>query len=200
MKKAQNAYAVVILAAGNSSRLGEPKQLLTFQNKTLIRHVAEVAMEVAGGQVIVVTGSSAALIENQLAGLSCQVVFNPHWSEGMASSIVKGITLAKEKLPDIAGCILAVSDQPFVTAGILQSLIDKAEAGATIVAASYEDTIGTPVLFTTKYFDQLLQLKGSEGAKKLLLAHRSEVHPLSFPLGKVDIDTQEDYQKLLRNS
>ncbi|KQS33777.1 NTP transferase domain-containing protein [Dyadobacter sp. Leaf189] len=200
MEETPNRYAVIILAAGNSSRLGEPKQLLEYRNKTLIRHIAETATEVAGESVIVVTGSAAALVENQLAGLPCRTAFNPLWQEGMASSIVKGITVAKECFPDTAGCILTVSDQPFVTAEILLALIDKADAGAAIVAAYYEGTIGTPVLFKKSYFDQLLQLKGSEGAKKLILLHGSEVAALSFPLGSVDIDTQEDYRRLLRNT
>jgi molybdenum cofactor cytidylyltransferase len=200
METGKPNVGIIILAAGNSSRLGEPKQLLTFQNKTLIRHIAETAAEVAGEKVIVVTGSSAALIENELAGLPCQHIYNAHWQEGMASSIVKGVTVLKETYDDSTGCILAVSDQPFVTAEIFQNLIAGAQSGAAIVASSYGNTIGTPVYFSKTYFEQLLQLKGTEGAKKLILAHKSEVHSLPFPLGTVDIDTQEDYQNLLRTS
>jgi molybdenum cofactor cytidylyltransferase len=200
MQTARDQYAIIILAAGNSSRLGEPKQLLAFQNKTLIRHIAEVATQVAREKVIVVTGYSAALIENQLSDLHCQTTFNPHWPEGMAASIVKGVTVLKEKFPDIAGCIITVSDQPFVTTEILSNLIAEASSGAPIVACSYGDTIGTPVLFSKNYFDQLLQLKGAEGAKKLILKHSTAVKSIPFPLGTIDIDTQTDYQNLLRNS
>ncbi|WP_233790606.1 NTP transferase domain-containing protein [Dyadobacter sp. CY343] len=200
METGKPNVGIIILAAGNSSRLGEPKQLLTFRNKTLIRHIVETAVEVAGEKVIVVTGSSAALIENELAGLPCRTTFNPHWLEGMASSIVLGVTVLKDTDPDITGCILAVSDQPFVTAEIFQNLIAGANFDAAIVASSYGNTIGTPVFFSKSYFEQLLQLKGNEGAKKLILAHKSEVRSLPFPLGTVDIDTQEDYQNLLRTS
>ena len=191
---------IIILAAGNSSRLGEPKQLLVFQNKTLLRHMAEVAVEIAGEKVIVVTGSSAALIENEVSGLPCQTVFNAHWQQGMASSIVKGIIALNESHSGIAGCMIAVSDQPFVTAEIFQNLVAEADSGAAIVASSYGDTLGTPAFFSKSYFDQLLQLKGSEGAKKLILAHQANVRTVPFPLGTVDIDTQEDYKNLLKNS
>ncbi|KAA0989305.1 nucleotidyltransferase family protein [Dyadobacter aurulentus] len=200
METRQSSIGIIILAAGNSSRLGEPKQLLLFQHKTLLRHIAEIAVEIADQKVIVVTGSSAALIENEVSKLPCQTVFNGHWLDGMASSIVKGITALNESYPDISGCIIAVSDQPFVTAEIFQNLIAEANTGTAIAASSYGDTLGTPVFFSKSYFDQLLQLKGSEGAKKLILAHQSNVRTVPFPLGTVDIDTQEDYKNLLKDS
>jgi|SRR5215217_1842232 len=200
METRQSNIGIIILAAGNSSRLGEPKQLLVFQNKTLLRHIAEIAVEIAGEKAILVTGSSAALIENEVSGLPCQTVFNAHWQEGMASSIVKGVTALNERYPDISGCIIAVSDQPFVTAEIFQNLIAEVNSGAAIVASSYGDTLGTPAFFSKSYFDQLLQLKGSEGAKKLFLAHQANVRTVPFPLGTVDIDTQEDYKNLLKDS
>ena len=91
-----------------------------------------------------------------------------------------------------------MSDQPFVTADLFNNLIEQKEnSDRLIIASSYENTVGTPVLFDRKYFDSLSSLKGSEGAKKLLKQFQDDVATVAFPLGGVDIDTQEDYRKLL---
>lgn len=194
---AQQKVGVIILAAGNSSRLGRPKQLLPFQGKTLIRHIAEAAWEVAGNRVIVVTGSNAALIAQELEGLDCHLVHNDTWQEGMSSSVKTGIAALQERFRDVNGAVLAVSDQPFVTAATLQGLMDQFEqTNAGIVASEYEDTLGTPALFATSYFPALLQLTGAEGAKKLFRRYAREVTPRPFPEGRIDIDTQEDYDRL----
>jgi len=194
-------YAIIILAAGNSSRLGEPKQLLRYQGKTLIGHMTQAAIESEISCVIVVTGSNAPLVDEALQGLSNQSVYNPNWPSGMASSIAAGLTKLMKLHPNIAGAIFAVSDQPFVSVNLFNALIHTAlEKNMGIVASEYGDTFGTPVLFSSKYFPALLTLTGAEGAKKLVKKFADDATSIPFPLGSVDIDTQEDYQKLLRNS
>ncbi|WAC12364.1 nucleotidyltransferase family protein [Dyadobacter pollutisoli] len=193
-----SAYAIIILAAGNSSRLGEPKQLLKYQNKTLIRHITEAAAETVGSNVIVVTGSNAELIQNEIDGLSFQLAHNADWQEGMASSIVTGVSKLITLNPQCQGAVIAVSDQPFVTSSLFRDLIQSnIQNGSGIVASSYDQTVGTPVFFSSSYFPQLLQLTGVEGAKKLIKRFESDVTTISFPLGSIDIDTQEDYGNLL---
>lgn len=197
----QSGYAIIILAAGNSSRLGEPKQLLKYQGKTLIRHIAEAAIEARSAAVIVVTGSNASQIGEELHSLSCHVVHNPNWETGMASSIGTGVREVMGMHPDIAGAIFAVSDQPFVNVALFNALIDKAlKQRSGIVASEYDNTFGTPVLFSNTYFPALLTLSGAEGAKKLVKKFADDATSIPFPLGSIDIDTREDYQKLLRNS
>jgi molybdenum cofactor cytidylyltransferase len=89
-------------------------------------------------------------------------------------------------------------DQPFVDASLLDQLITvKYTSGKGIVAASYSNTLGVPVLFEGHYFEELLQLTGSEGAKKVIFKHQAEVHALDFPLGAVDLDTEEDVNQFL---
>ena len=199
--EAAKDYAIIILAAGNSSRLGEPKQLLTYQQKTLIQHVTEAAIAAKPAAVIVVTGSNASLIEQELHVFSYHPVNNPDWQSGMGSSIATGVEALLKMHPNITGALFAVSDQPFVTSELFTSLIDKAiETKSGIVASSYGDTLGTPVLFTKKYFPELLRLDGQEGAKKLVRKFTSDVTSIPFPLGNIDIDTQEDYQNLIRKS
>ena len=197
----QPEYAIIILAAGNSSRLGEAKQLLQYQGRTLIRRMTEAAIEARTSAVIVVTGSNAPLIEEALHALPYHAVYNPNWQSGMASSIVEGLEKLIKLLPDIAGAIFAVSDQPFVNVDLFSALIQTAlEKNSGIVASEYDHTFGTPVLFSSKYFPALLTLMGAEGAKKLVKKFADDATSVPFPLGSVDIDTQEDYQKLLRNS
>ena len=195
---AQKTYGIIILAAGNSSRLGEPKQLLQYQNKSLIRHVAEAAVSAIDSPVIIVTGSVQNQIADELQGLPVHFVQNNEWQEGMASSIRIGINELSKINSQTEGVILAVSDQPFVTSELFFHLIQKSETSEnSIVACSYQNTLGTPVLFPKKYFDSLLALNGVEGAKKLLKRFENDVVNIPFPLGGVDIDTQEDYRKLL---
>lgn len=194
----KNDFGIIILAAGNSSRLGEPKQLLQYQNKSLIRHVAETALEAIMYPIIIVTGSNENLIVDELSELPVHFIQNNDWQEGMASSIRIGTSELLRLNPTVQSVILAVSDQPFVTSQLFLDLIEKAEISSeSIVACSYENTIGTPVLFQKKYFDSLLALNGSEGAKKLLKQFKDNVVSVPFPLGGIDIDTKEDYQKLL---
>ncbi|MCF2494237.1 nucleotidyltransferase family protein [Dyadobacter chenhuakuii] len=196
-----SGYGIIILAAGNSSRLGKPKQLLRYQDKTLIRHVTQAAIAAKSTSVTVVTGSNADLIAKELDSLPCHAVYNPDWESGMASSLVTGVQHQMASQPGISGVIFAVSDQPFVTVDLFNALIDRAlEGNAGIVASAYENTFGTPVLFSSKYFPALLKLSGTEGAKKLITKFASDVTPVPFPSGGIDIDTQADYQKLLGNS
>jgi molybdenum cofactor cytidylyltransferase len=191
-------YGIIILAAGNSSRLGEPKQLLQFQGKSLIRHITEAALEVAGSNVIVVTGSNSALIAQELEEFSCKSVFNANWPEGMSGSIKTGINALHSLNPSIAGTILAVSDQPFVSAKLFQNLIQLFENAKTgIVASAYGDSLGTPAFFATSYFPALLALTGAEGAKRLFKRYPDDISAYPFPQGSIDIDTQEDYKRLI---
>lgn len=194
-------YGIVILAAGNSSRLGEPKQLLRYQNKTLIRRITEAAAAVADASVTVVTGSAPERIIAELESVHYTSAHNDNWPSGMASSVRCGLSKTLSENPEIASVILAVSDQPFVTTELFEVLISKANATSSgIVASAYDNILGTPVLFKKAYFDALLGLTGHEGAKKLLKKFADDVESVSFPAGSIDIDTQQDYLELLKNS
>lgn len=193
-------YGIIILAAGNSSRLGEPKQLLRYENKTLICRIAEAAASVADVTLVVVTGSDAGKITTELESVTYSPAHNPDWPTGMASSVRSGLLKLLSVNTEVESVILAVSDQPFVTTTLFEMLISRAkEADAGIVASAYADTLGTPVLFKKKYFDALLSLTGAEGAKKLLKKFENDVSSVPFPYGAIDIDTKQDYQKLLNN-
>jgi len=194
------SFGIVILAAGNSSRLGEPKQLLQFKGNSLIRNVAEAALAIESNNVVIVTGANDALVSQELEDLKVHLAPNPDWQEGMGSSIRAGLSKLLLLDPNTDFIIIAVSDQPFVTSEIFQKLIRNGNAATgAIVACAYQNVTGTPVLFKKKYFDALLNLKGAEGAKKLLKQFKNDVSTVPFPQGEVDIDTKEDYEKLLQS-
>ena len=196
--KFQHKTGIIILAAGNSSRLGRPKQLLQFKETTLLKNTISEALKVEKSFVIVVTGSNHDLIEKELQSLEVTISFNPEWGIGMSSSIVKGITDLLFLNPDCEQLILTVCDQPFVTNSIFENLISEFQKTQKGIAASaYADTLGTPVLFRQKYFQELQELKGQEGAKKLIKKYTEDVVSVPFEKGNIDIDTEEDYLKFL---
>ncbi|WP_431241969.1 nucleotidyltransferase family protein [Flavobacterium sp. P21] len=166
-EKDQNRIGIVILAAGNSSRLGQPKQLLGYKDSTLLKNTIAEASLVSDAKIIVVTGANNQLIEEELDPSIIKVSFNPDWESGMSSSIVNGLKKILNLYPDCENCIFAVCDQPYVSSLVFENLIEehhKTRKGIT--ASAYSGTLGTPVLFNKKYFDELLELKGQEGAKK----------------------------------
>lgn len=193
-----NNTGIIILASGSSSRFGSIKQLLHFNNKTLLQHVIDEAVDSGAEPVIVITGSNADEISKDIENGNIEIIYNEKWKQGMASGIVAGIKKAITLNNDIAKIIIAVCDQPFVSSAIFKQLYEQQEKTVKhIVASSYADTIGTPALFTQKYFDALMSLQGEEGAKKILKANAEDVATIDFPQGAIDIDTQKDYDNLL---
>lgn len=196
--KFQNKTGIVILAAGNSSRLGRPKQLLKYKTSTLLKNTISEALKVENTFVMVITGANHEIIKKELNSFEITIVLNPDWESGMSSSITKGLNEIIHLNPDCEECIFAVCDQPFVTTSIFENLISKhCNTQKGIVASAYSDILGTPVLFYKKYFKELLKLKGQEGAKKLIKKYNNDVVSVPFEKGHIDIDTEEDYDKLI---
>jgi molybdenum cofactor cytidylyltransferase len=190
--------AIIILAAGSSSRLGRPKQLLPFGGDTLIRRIVDVALQAATGRVVVVTGAHEQPISEALADKAITVVQNKHWQEGMSSSIKTGIASIQDGGLSPASVILCVCDQPYVSPELLVRMsAAKEETGKGIIACTYAGTIGVPVLFDCRYFYTLQNLHASEGAKSLLFRYKEDVATIAFADGARDIDTEEDYRQLL---
>ena len=188
---------IIILAAGKSARLGSAKQLLNYRGKSLLQHSINVALDSLAKTVIVVLGSEMEKIEQELDQSKIQVVKNPMWESGMASSIHFGIQKLKKILPEADGAILMVCDQPFVTTALLNTLIDKHIAtGKNIVASKYADTLGTPTLFHHRFLEELASLKGDTGAKSLISKYKNQSEFVNFDLGRIDIDTRENYLNL----
>ncbi len=190
-------YAIIILAAGGSSRLGKPKQVLQFQNSTLLTNVVKAAAAIDNNDIIVVTGAYAEEVEKSITVSNVHIVMNNEWQSGLASSIRTGINQLQKINSEVDTCIIAVSDQPFVSGDTFSGLIEAKEAtNKGICASSYKGTAGTPALFDKKYFNTLLSLDGDEGAKKIITGHPDDVTLVPFEKGSIDIDTEQDYEKL----
>src|SRR5260221_954850 len=188
---------VISLAAGSSSRLGVPKQNLIYQGQILLQRAIETALVSVCQPVIVVLGANENVIRPTIEEMPVNIISNRDWQEGMASSIRLGIKEIQNLEPNIASIILMLCDQPFIDFSILNVLVKtQTNNEGGIAACAYNDTIGAPVLFDAIYFKDLLMLKGQEGAKKLLLKYSDKVLSIPFPLGRVDIDTIEDYEKI----
>lgn len=188
---------IIILAAGASSRLGEPKQNLVYKGRSLLQNSIDAALGSACRPVIVVLGANEKLIRPNIQTHDIQIFCNLGWQEGMSSSIRFGVQNLLQLNPHIKQVILMVCDQPFVNSGLLNMLIAKqAETGKSIIASSYNEILGTPVLFSRALFIELQKLEGQQGAKKLFSKYKNLLTTISFPSGGTDIDTIEDYQSL----
>ena len=189
--------AVIVLAAGSSSRMGRPKQLLTYNGKSLLEFTVDTAINSVADPVIVVLGANTNLVKQVIAHKGIHIAENKDWSEGMASSIRCGIEMLMHVAPSSQAAILMVCDQPFVSSVLLNNLVSKQkERGSPIVTSKYKNVIGPPTLFHKTIFSELLRLKGDTGAKKVVEKHINEVETISFDEGIIDIDTEADYRAL----
>jgi molybdenum cofactor cytidylyltransferase len=189
--------AAIILAAGQSSRLGKPKQLLKYQNKTFLQHAIDTAKQSSVQSIIVVLGSNSEIILNETNASDIHVVINEDWQSGMASTIRQGVQALQTIDTTIDAVTLMVCDQPFVTPELLNSLVEKQkEIGKPIIASRYGDTIGAPALFHKQFFSELMELKGDAGAKKIITKNSSLLATVPFQKGSIDIDTIDDYEAL----
>jgi molybdenum cofactor cytidylyltransferase len=184
---------LILLAAGASTRMGTPKQLLQYQQQSLLRHMVEVALASVCNPVIVVLGAYADLIRPEVESLNVRIVENHRWSEGMSTSIQSGIEALNE---DVDAVVLMLCDQPFVSTQIINRLVNVFwDTGGQIVASEYGGVQGVPALFKRTLFTELLTLSGATGARQVIKQNAGEVVSFSFPEGIFDLDTTSDYEQ-----
>ena len=181
------SIAAVVLAAGASTRLGEPKQLATLGGETLLERAVRVAREAGCSPVVVVVGAEyVKVLGNSVLG-DVVTVINDKWEEGMASSIRLGVRALGFAAKDADGVLLMTCDQPAVTAKHLRWLMARVE----VKASRYAGKNGVPAFFPKKYFGKLMELKGDAGARELLADARYE----ELENGELDVDTVEDLKR-----
>jgi molybdenum cofactor cytidylyltransferase len=191
----------VILAAGASSRMGRPKQTLPFRNKSLLRRAALAALGTGCFPVIVVTGANAELSRRELDGLNVREALNPRWETGMASSIHVGLEALLGADGDAAAAVFMLCDQPYVTADVISGLVAAHRVThGPVIASTYGGSYGVPALFSRSLFAELAGLEGGAGAKQVIQRYASEAHFLPFPGGEMDVDTPDDFSRLIAES
>lgn len=189
----------LILAAGNSSRLGQPKQLLRFRGQTLLRRMVDAATMAGCQPVAVVVGAERNRISKELVETKELLVENETWQCGIGNSIRAGLRATLTAYPNIEAIVLLTCDQPLVDAEIITALkARQAETQKPIVASAYAGTLGIPALFARGYFDELFVLDDEAGAKQVILNHMDDVAEYQFSGGAIDIDTPSDREELVR--
>ncbi len=192
--------AAIILAAGESSRFGRPKQLIRLDGKPLIRRVVDEAHDANCRPIIVVAGNSKDEIRGELRATNATIIENQNWEDGIGTSIRAGIRHLIGTEAGIEAVVLLVCDQPFVNSQTIRGLIALyAETKKPIVASRYAKTIGVPALFDRLCFSELVALDGDSGAKTIISSNPARVAELMFPDGAIDIDTIEDWERLDRS-
>lgn len=188
---------LIILAAGGSNRMGRPKQLLEFRGKSLLKNALDSALKSKCESIAVVLGANSESVQNELYGTDHQIVFNDKWDAGMGSSIKMGLAALINKDPKIRAVVICVCDQPFLTAEIIDDLIDEHSRSKPLIAASeYAGTLGVPALFDRELFREISEMDDKKGAKQIIEKFRSKAVSVPFPKGDIDIDTPEDYSRL----
>ena len=193
--------AAIVLAAGSSSRMGTPKQLLRLGRRTLLRRSVEEAMASAVRATFVVLGAEAARMREELGELPVTIVENLRWAEGLGSSIAAGVECVANQQPAFDAAVLMSCDQPHVSAATINSLVaEQASSGKPMISCGYAGTIGIPALFPREFFAELQELPPERGAKELLLHHRDDLAVVTMETAAFDLDTPADYQTFTRTS
>ncbi|MBK7634434.1 MAG: nucleotidyltransferase family protein [Saprospiraceae bacterium] len=178
--------------------MGRPKQLLQFGGTTLLQHTVDVVKAIKVDQAMIVTGAyHDNIIEETNIG-DLFIEHNESWHEGMTSSIVCGLEGILKIAPDTDAVLILMCDQPFLSAEILNEMIKTYHhSSKEIVQCQYGEDSGPPVLFDKSLFASIGTLKDKNGARSIIKNNPDKVAHVSFPDGRIDIDTEDDYKMLL---
>jgi CTP:molybdopterin cytidylyltransferase MocA len=178
------SVAAIILAAGASRRLGEPKQLVRLGDETLIERTVRMCREAECAPIVVVLGASSEMIQRQCKLEDTVIVINAEWSEGMGSSLRAGVNALGSSAD---GCVVVTCDMPAVSPEHLRKLMQSGE----ITASGYAERRGVPAYFSATNFAAMMQVRGDAGARDLLKGSNT----VRLPGGELDVDTAEDLQR-----
>jgi molybdenum cofactor cytidylyltransferase len=189
--------AGIVLAAGSSERLGQPKQLVKWQGTTLVRRAAELALDVCNAGVSVVVGASSSQVTTELEGLSAAIVYNNSWQTGMGSSLKAGIQASSK---DADGLLLMLCDQPGIESDDLIRLVNVWQNQPdNPAAAAYSGTVGVPAILPAAMLPALDGISGDAGAGGLLRRY-SDTSLVEMPSAAWDIDIATDLLWLRDNN
>ena len=191
-------FGAVVLAAGASTRMGEPKQLLRLDGRTLLRRTVDTLLASPAWPVVVVLGAHLESIRPEVARLPVLIAENREWAEGLASSIRTGVRVLEAFSLSLEAALLVLCDQPNLSPEAIARLVEAhRRTGKSIVAACYGEHPGPPALFARSHFHELMELRGAGGARPLLARHAELLATVDLPELAADLDTPADYQQLL---
>jgi len=190
--------AAILLAAGESARLGRPKQLLPFRGGTLLRHTAETVLASGCDRVFVVVGASHERMRSELGGLDVGVVVNAEWQEGLGASIRCGVHAMMRESGAWSGAMLLLADQFRVAPRHLQQmLVLFRNTDREIVAACCDGHTGPPAVLGASLFSRLLALRGAHGARGIIGSMRDDTILFDLPEAAFDVDVDGDATRLV---
>lgn len=201
----QSTTGIVILAAGEASRMGQAKQLLKLQGQTLLEICLQKAVDLKPASIVTVLGAhltkTQAAIESLIQAYPnapIHWVENQAWVTGMGSSIKAGVKKALQEAPHIKQILILLADQPLIQIHQLQTLLEVfgAEPNVAIVASKYGEGFGVPAVFDQSLFEELQQLNEKAGAKKVMKQHQAHMHLIDLPEAAFDMDTPEEYEEM----
>jgi molybdenum cofactor cytidylyltransferase len=186
----------LVLAAGLSTRFGSAKQLADFRGRPMIAHMMHLAGEVFGCASILVAGDQWARVTAAAGTLEGFFVINEQYRQGLGSSIAAGVSVVGDCA---SGVMLLMADQPLIEASYLRQMIEEWNRDrGRIVASQFDGVIGPPVIFPSRYFDELCTLEGDNGARKIIEANVSSLTRLPCAAAAADIDRKEDLERVLK--
>ncbi|MBI5966994.1 MAG: molybdenum cofactor cytidylyltransferase [Deltaproteobacteria bacterium] len=192
--------SAIVLAAGESKRMGQVKLLLPWQGKTILERVLDALLNSQVDEVILVLGHEAERIREKVPTQKIKVVINPDYKKGMSTSIRRGLLALDEKAQ---GFMVVLGDQPKIGKETLNRLISEFQRvypEKNIVLPAYHGFRGHPVLFSVKYLEEALRLEGDVGCRQILADHPEDILtvPVNTDAVLFDIDTPEDYRENLK--
>jgi len=190
----ESSIAGVILAAGGSERLGEPKQLLQWHGEPFVVHIAHTALEAGLAPLILVTGADNQRVEAAVRELPMKIVFNSRWAQGQSTSMKTGLLALPE---DCQAVMFLLSDQPQITSHLIRQLIERYKVDrAPITAPKVGSQRGNPVLFGYETFHALHRVTGDQGGRAILEQFEVDWLPWEDEQILLDVDDAEDLEKL----
>ncbi|WP_299047132.1 nucleotidyltransferase family protein [uncultured Polaribacter sp.] len=192
--------AILLLAAGKSSRMNGIKQLLKVNHKTLLEITIDKVKALKNSTVFCVLGANANRIQKEINTNELKYIINPNYNEGLSSSIIAGLRHVNTNAHSYKGLFIILADQPAISSTYLAKMIAIFNNNTSkIVASNYQGKAGVPAIFPYIYFKKLLKITGDKGAKELLKKNEKDIIFCNLPTNLVDIDTPEDYLNYLNS-